>query len=42
MEKKNYIIPEAIIVEFLNEDIITDSETAGGWYGEQPGDHDQD
>ena len=43
MKKKNtFEIPEAIIFKFEIEDIITSSKTGGGWYGEEPGDHDQD
>ena len=42
MEKKQFIYPEAILIEFHNNDIITDSETAGNWIGGEPGDNDED
>lgn len=34
-DKKKYVIPEAVVVDFVNEDIITESLTAydeySGW-----------
>lgn len=40
MEKKNknFIFPEALIVSFTDEDIITSSSDVGLWYGEKEGD----
>ena len=43
MEKKNkFEFPEAIIVEFNNEDIIVTSSVFGDLFGGEPGDENQD
>ena len=31
MEKKKYLLPEALIIEFTNDDVITDSDP--WWWG---------
>ena len=33
-KKKKYVIPEAEIVDFTNEDIITSSAGTDGWIGD--------
>ena len=40
--KQKFVIPEAIIVAFNNEDIIVTSTKFGTWWGEEPGDEYQD
>lgn len=34
MEKKKYLIPECIIIDFKDHDIITDSEEGDWWWGD--------